>query len=93
MFKLKGNGFQSLQPAEDMGLRGGPVGEGASSIRSDQGRVSPFGSHELCRGKCPGTVPPHGGAVVHKRSTFHGGLGHQCVQRQGRVSTKNNIYM
>lgn len=40
--------FPLLQPVEDMGLRDNTVREGAAGIRGDPGRVSEFGTHEIC---------------------------------------------
>ncbi len=80
--------FHLLQPAKDVGLRGGTVSEGASGVRSDQERASPFGTNELRRGQRPGALHPHGGAVVHTRPALHGRLGHPRLQRQGRVSNQ-----
>lgn len=75
--------FHPVQPAEDVGLRSGPVGEGASGVRSDQRRVSAPGADDLRRGQRPGALRPHGGAVVHTRPALRGRLGHTRLQRQG----------
>lgn len=79
------------QPEEDVGLRCGPVAEGAGSIRGHQGRAFPSGTHELRRVQRSGSFHPHGGAVVHTRPALHGRLGHAHVQLQSRVSTSETF--
>lgn len=76
-----------LQPEEDLGLRLGPVPQGEGRVRRTQGGAQAAGTHELRRDQRPGTLRPHGGAVVHKGPSLHGRLGHPRLQRQSRVSS------